>query len=146
MRKPREHGWQTEDDVTHHIDTRRPKAYHPAWRHSTCGITLVQARRVRVESVDCMTCIVHVSRRPRRPRLPPRRAPTKAARSWRTKDNNRHELSVGNPWRAACGVSLRVVSASANPPNCAKCQAAEAEAQRLQERKNRGRLPRAERR
>lgn len=118
MRKPREHGWRTFNGITHHIDTRRPDAYRTYARTATCGAALRRAKRVRFDSVDCMTCIVRVAQRTR---LPPRRTPTAATPSWWTVDDSRHVLSDDDPWRAACGVSLRMAAASGNPPNCVPC-------------------------
>lgn len=118
MRKPREHGWLAVDGITHHIDTRWLDPYDPRTRRATCGFTLVGARRVRFERVDCMSCIVKVSRRTR---LPPRPEPARSAPSWWTTGGDRHTISQGNPWRAVCGVSLRRARSSGNPPNCVAC-------------------------
>lgn len=120
MRKPREHGWHTADGVTHYIDTRRLKAYHPTWRHSTCGVTLVDAQRIRFDSVDCITCIVRVARRPR---LPPRPMPSETTPSWGIRGGDRHARSADDPWRAVCGMSLRKASPNGSQPNCLACGA-----------------------
>ncbi len=64
-RKPREHGWLDPNGNTHHIDTQRLRAFHSDTRKATCGVWLHEARRVRVDSVDCMTCIVRVAKRQR---------------------------------------------------------------------------------
>jgi hypothetical protein len=119
-RRPRENGWLDAGGVTHHIDTRRIEAYHRDVRTATCGAGLRLARRAPVGRVDCMTCIVRVSRRPR---LAPRPEPTETTPSWWTKGGDRHVRSANDPWRAACGVSLRAAHASGNPPNCLACGA-----------------------
>ncbi len=119
MRKPRENGWLDFGGITHHINTRQAEAYHRDMRTATCGVGLRFARRVPLERVDCMTCIVHVSRRPR---LPPR--PTPAKNTWWTKGGVRHVRSTNDPWRASCGVSLRTAYTSIGQPNCSKCCAA----------------------
>ncbi len=118
MRKPRENGWRTENGVTHHIDTQRIDAYLPHRRTGTCGVALGRARRVRFDSVDCMTCLVRVAQRPR---LEPRPTPSETTPSWWTKGGDRHVRSANDPWRAVCGASLRAAFGSADPPNCVSC-------------------------
>lgn len=120
MSKSHEYSWCNPDGITHHIDTRRVNAYRADARTGTCGVDLRQARRVRFDAVDCMTCIVRVARRPR---LPPRPAPDPGTPSWWTIGGERHACSANNPWRAVCGESLRAAQGNRNPPNCVACGA-----------------------
>lgn len=131
-RKPREHGWRNSDGITHYINTRRPNAYHSYMRTGTCGVDLRQAKRVRFDSVDCITCIVHAARQPR---WPPRPQPKDGTPSWWMVGGTRHEKSAHNPWRAVCGASLRPASASGNPPNCQACGASPKEVARTRSRR-----------
>lgn len=117
-RRPRENGWRDPLGVTHHINTRQVQPYHPRTRMATCGASLAVVTRVRLDAVDCMTCIVRVARRPR---LPPRKTPDRDTPSWWTVGGDRHVRSRNDPWRAVCGVSLRTASGSGNPPNCLAC-------------------------
>lgn len=70
-------------------------------------------------------------------------------RSRRTPDGVRHVIHLDDPEparRAPCGVDLIEAQVVRKAPNCVGCRAAEAEARRIQEGRNRGRLPRTQRR
>lgn len=122
MRKPREHGWLDAEGVTHHIDTRQTQAWNPDYRRASCGVHLYGARRVRIDGVDCMTCIVLAARRDR---LPKRPAPMANVISWDTPDGIRHKLHAdprrADAWRAQCGASIRRALPSNYPANCVAC-------------------------
>jgi hypothetical protein len=119
VRRPREHGWTCPDGITHHIYTRQANAYLPITRAASCGRPLNNARRARLDRVDCMACVAVVAGRER---LAPRPPPNPRVRSWWMRDGTRHKMSE-TPWIAACGANLRVSNASSNPINCVGCGA-----------------------
>lgn len=138
-RKPREHGWTTSNGITHHIDTRRVNAYHSYIRTASCSLDLREAVRAPFDRVDCMACIAKVAQQQR---LPPRPEPGLYVPSWRVKGPDRHKRSPIDPWKTACGVSLRPRAYGCrDEPNCETCLGNPAKkAPRRRERGKHGRL------
>lgn len=122
--------WRTPDGTRH-------VSHENTWR-AVCGVSIRAASGSGSEP-SCVACGADPCAIARN-------------RSWRTPDGARHAMLLDGsrselPRHAPCGADLIEARIARKGPNCAGCRAAEAEALRVQEGRNRGRqLPRAQRR